>query len=298
MRSLDSVSPWAAALRPGARLGEDETVLLRMVAPSGPLDDVTRALDVLPDSAADRWGDDYFVPRDAASSSAEVAVPAQRLAEVPPRPPVADVLARPPVAEACPRPVAPVRRPAVARTVPVGKALGVVAAVAVGVAATGWYLLGGSDRAGADSASVAVVRPQGTGDATALGGPTSDGPIRDGAVQFVVTETACGRATVGDRGPQATGQYCVATVEVSNTGSEQRVFDASYQWGVDGAGKRHVADTTAGLYANHHGETFLRALPPGASVTGVLVFDLPAGQQLTSLELHESPDSPGVTVTN
>ncbi|MFG1921434.1 DUF4352 domain-containing protein [Cryptosporangium sp. NPDC048952] len=169
--------------------------------------------------------------------------------------------------------------------------LGIAAALLLGAAATTWYVVGDADGRDTDASPVAVERPF-KPTATAAAGQ----PVTDGALQYVINSIECGRSTTGDGGPTAEGQFCLVTVEATNVGSEPRTFDASYQWAVDGAGERHPADTTASLYANQNGETFLRDLVPGAEVSGVLVFDVPEGQTIVSVELHESPDSTGAAV--
>ncbi|WP_203792655.1 DUF4352 domain-containing protein [Actinoplanes couchii] len=57
-----------------------------------------------------------------------------------------------------------------------------------------------------------------------------------------------------------------------------------------------MLDSSAAIYANEDGQVLFEEINPGNSVKGKLVFDIPADKKLTSLELHDSMFSGGVTV--
>lgn len=123
-------------------------------------------------------------------------------------------------------------------------------------------------------------------------------PARDGKFEFTVTSASCGGSTVGD-GPlaeKAQGVFCQIKVTVKNIGDRAQMFDGSDQKVFDAAGARYSNDTAAELAANEGSPTFLESVNPGNQVSGVLVFDVPAGTKLTKIELHDSMFSDGVTV--
>jgi len=166
---------------------------------------------------------------------------------------------------------------------------GVLAVVAAGAGAI--MLTGGDDKAAenrpaanADSANGAV---------TAL---TASGT--DGAFAFSATSIECGVATVGpEELPQrAAGQFCLVDVSVKNTGTEAALLDPGAQRAVDGQGREHPVADQAGVFLNDQKPSLLDEIAPGTEVRGVLAFDVPAGERLTTLRLHESMDSAGVRV--
>jgi hypothetical protein len=120
---------------------------------------------------------------------------------------------------------------------------------------------------------------------------------RDGKFEFTVTKVEHGKAQVGDQylGKQAQGQFVLVSVTVKNIGSEGKLFDGSSQYAY-GDGVRYTHDGVAETYANKDAATFLNTINPGNTVSGVLVFDIPAGKKITKVELHDSPFSGGVTV--
>jgi hypothetical protein len=54
-------------------------------------------------------------------------------------------------------------------------------------------------------------------------------------------------------------------------------------------------DTSAAIYLPDS-NTFITPINPGNSVVGTLVFDVPVGSTLSSIELHDSAFSDGVSV--
>lgn len=145
----------------------------------------------------------------------------------------------------------------------------IVAAVVVGV----WVLIQTSTGGQGDGAA--------STDAT--------GGYRDGKFQFEVDGVQCGKAHAA--GETAQGQFCLVHMRVENIGTEPQTFDASDQYAHDSDGRKFGADTMASS-----GSAFLQDINPGNAVTATVVFDIPKGDTLTSLELHDSPFSEGVPV--
>jgi hypothetical protein len=122
---------------------------------------------------------------------------------------------------------------------------------------------------------------------------------RDGKFEFTVASVECGKASVGTNQyltKQAQGQFCLVNMTVKNIANEAQYFDSSSQYLYDAGGAKFSADSTASLYANPEGSTFLNQINPGNSVTGAVVFDLPKDKTPITAELHDSGFSVGVKV--
>jgi hypothetical protein len=159
-----------------------------------------------------------------------------------------------------------------------------------------------STPAAADQES-AAAKPDKTGKAAtkAAEKPKTAGigdPVRDGKFEFVVTGMDCSKTTLGDSflNTKAQGTFCVVTVSVKNIGDEAQLFAGSNQKAYDGRGAEYENDGSAEFYANDDNQTFLNDVNPGNKVTGKIVFDVPKGTKLTTIELHDSFFSGGVKV--
>lgn len=121
---------------------------------------------------------------------------------------------------------------------------------------------------------------------------------KDGQFEFTVTGVEYGKTTIGGNfsTAKAQGQYALVTVKVSNVGKEPRTLSGSNQNAYGPGGVKYKNDTGAEIYANEQSRTFLENINPGNSVTGVFVFDIPAGTKLEKIELHDGAFSGGVTV--
>jgi hypothetical protein len=126
--------------------------------------------------------------------------------------------------------------------------------------------------------------------------PAVGEPVRDGMFEFTINNMECGRTQVGTDPLAATaqGEFCLVTMDVRNIGDESRTFDTISQKASTGTGATYDADSEAALYANENNTGFLTGINPGNEVEGVVVFDVPPGTQLTTIELHDSLLSQGV----
>lgn len=125
-------------------------------------------------------------------------------------------------------------------------------------------------------------------------------PARDGKFEFVVSGAECGVEEIGDEflNETAQGQFCLVTMTVTNIGDEAQLFDAGSQKGVTNTGATVDADSTASLYANDGGVSFLEEINPGNSIRDVVVvYDIAPDQTLDAVELYDSIFSGGVTVS-
>lgn len=124
-------------------------------------------------------------------------------------------------------------------------------------------------------------------------------PVRDGKFEFTVTKADCSLTKIGSEylNTKAQGKFCLYHVTVKNISKEAQMFDASSQKAFDPAGTEYQADGGAAIYVNENAETFLNNINPGNQVKGVIPFDVPKDVKITTLRLHDSPFSDGVTVT-
>lgn len=122
--------------------------------------------------------------------------------------------------------------------------------------------------------------------------------VRDGNFEFVVKSLKCGVPSVGDAslGAVAQGQFCLVTLSVKNIGSDPQTMIDSNQTVLSASGATFEPSTTAELYANPSSSFFVTDINPGNSMSGVLIYDMPKTAVPTSIVLHDSMLSGGVTV--
>ncbi|HEY4607664.1 MAG TPA: DUF4352 domain-containing protein, partial [Ilumatobacteraceae bacterium] len=120
-------------------------------------------------------------------------------------------------------------------------------------------------------------------------------PVRDGNFEFVVTGIDRGPVVADPEFPElqktAAGEYIFVNMKVTNVGTEQQTFFASFNTLSDGS-TEFASDDEAWIYL---GNT-LADLNPGDSIDTAVVFDVPVGTDPESIELHDGPFSEGVTV--
>jgi hypothetical protein len=126
-----------------------------------------------------------------------------------------------------------------------------------------------------------------------------DTPVRDGKFEFVVRSFSCGHKQVGKSfvSVKASGQFCIVSLTIKNIGDEGQTFADSFQEAHGPDDKTYRAHTGAGVVANEGTDAVWSTINPGNSVSGKIVFDIPKKAEITSLELHDSALSGGVTVT-
>jgi hypothetical protein len=133
---------------------------------------------------------------------------------------------------------------------------------------------------------------------TAAKGPGLGDPVRDGQFEFVVSRADCSRSTVGLEHLKRTaaGKYCVISLSIRNIGDRPGLFLGRLQKVSDAAGTEFSSDELAGLLASRETQTSLRKIGPGTKASGKIVFDVPKGTKLTTMELHDSYFSGGTRV--
>ena len=119
----------------------------------------------------------------------------------------------------------------------------------------------------------------------------------DGNLTFVVTAVEDGPLIIGtpDLGTEAQGKFVLVTMTVTNYGDSPRTIVGDNQFLIDTEGQKASADTEAAVYLSN-AASLLEEIKPGNTVTGVVVFDIPANATPAGIELHDSAFSDGVVV--
>jgi hypothetical protein len=128
--------------------------------------------------------------------------------------------------------------------------------------------------------------------------PGLNDAVRDGKFEFTVKKVDCGKTKIGTSmfGAKAQGQFCMVSVRVENIGDEAQSMFGENQLMFDQDGREFSADTEAAMYMDD-AQTLWEEINPGNSINGVVVFDVPKNAVPTSIELHDSMFSDGVTVS-
>jgi hypothetical protein len=120
--------------------------------------------------------------------------------------------------------------------------------------------------------------------------------VADGDLSFTVTKVE-ERRRVGSSslGTDAQGVFKLVHVRVRNSGGDAESFSSSRQTLYDHSGREFDADVSAAIYLRDS-KSLYEKINPGNTVTGVLVFDVPASATGLVVELHSSIFSRGVMV--
>lgn len=120
--------------------------------------------------------------------------------------------------------------------------------------------------------------------------------VRDGNFEFTVNEVETGLTTIGEgltqESPQ--GQFVLIRISVTNIGDQGATMFDSAQTLIDEQGREH-STSSASIWLDEG--LWLDEINPGNSVSGVLLYDIPTDATPTSLELHDSMFSGGVTIS-
>jgi hypothetical protein len=138
----------------------------------------------------------------------------------------------------------------------------------------------------------------GTAEPEAPAIPGLGDPVRDGQFEFTVSGVTCGHESVGEQWwkREAQGEFCIVEMSVRNIGTDARHFADGAQKAKGPEGNRYAADTGAGVVVNGNGDAVWNVVNPGNAIDAKIVFDVPPGATLASLELHDSHLSGGVIV--
>jgi hypothetical protein len=158
---------------------------------------------------------------------------------------------------------------------------------------------------GGGSASPSVT-PSGAAASSAAAAPAAapgiGHAVHDGDFSFTVKSVTCGAAAAAAVGGQdgfgetipPGAAECIATMIVTDDKAEAQTFFDNNQYAYDKAGKKLSADTDGGIYLT--GDQEGKQLNPGITITALVPFQIPAGDSIVRLELHDSAFSGGATV--
>lgn len=154
------------------------------------------------------------------------------------------------------------------------------------------------ESAGKDAEKTTDKKQSEDRDSTDAKTPGLGDKVRDGKFEFTVTKVEKGIEEVGDQylNQEAQGQFVLVHLTVKNIGDRAQTFYDSNQNLTDTKGRTFEADSTAGIYLDQ-ANLWLEEINPGNSVKGVIVFDVPTSAKLSSIDLHDSMFSGGVTVS-
>ncbi|WP_448638683.1 DUF4352 domain-containing protein [Geodermatophilus sp. URMC 63] len=122
-------------------------------------------------------------------------------------------------------------------------------------------------------------------------------PAADGDFQYVVNGVDCSQTQIGDQyfNTTAQGQFCLVDLTITNIGSESQSFLGDNATLFNAQGQEFSADTEAAIYLEN-ADSLYEDINPGNTLNTKVVFDVPAGMVPSSIELHDSMLSGGVTV--
>ncbi|MBY3555788.1 DUF4352 domain-containing protein [Modestobacter lapidis] len=130
--------------------------------------------------------------------------------------------------------------------------------------------------------------------------PTNPGigqPAADGKFQFVVNGVDCSATELGSEyfSTTAQGQFCMVDLTITNVGDKPQSFFGDNAKLFNAQGQEFSADSEAAIYLEDSASLY-EEINPGNALNSKVVFDVPAGTAPTSIELHDSMFSGGVTV--
>ncbi len=177
-------------------------------------------------------------------------------------------------------------------------------------------VIGIAGQNGGDSESGAAAGGSSTGDAAgapAVDTPTAEAPAAeapapdapgigepaaDGKFNFVVNGVDCSVTEIGSEflSQKAQGQFCIVDVTITNIGDRAQSFFGDNATLFNVQGQQFSADGEAAIYLENSSSLY-EEINPGNTLASKVVFDVPAGTVPTSIELHDSAFSGGVTVS-
>jgi hypothetical protein len=121
----------------------------------------------------------------------------------------------------------------------------------------------------------------------------------DGKVDFKVTKSECNKKRIGSDPTylNATGQFCIVSLTVTNSSDKDITLKAPNQIAVDQKGKKYTGDAGAMYYLPNR--SWADKIAPGQTATGQFVFDLPKDKTVTKyLFQSESETTINVNTTS
>ncbi|MCS4276586.1 hypothetical protein M2390_001768 [Mycetocola sp. BIGb0189] len=114
--------------------------------------------------------------------------------------------------------------------------------------------------------------------------------VTAGSMEFTVTGVEEAGTTVGGQYLSATaqGRFVRVALSVKNVGDKPETFLVNFLKIEDAQGRSFNADSSATIYDTSSADTWISEINPGNSVTGSVIFDLPADAELKTLSVSNS----------
>ncbi|MFP3322109.1 DUF4352 domain-containing protein [Planococcus sp. SIMBA_160] len=109
--------------------------------------------------------------------------------------------------------------------------------------------------------------------------------VQVGDVFFTVNEISSASNVGGEYGVTAQSQFTIVNVTVRNEKNEAITVDNNFFKLLSGE-RTYDSDGSAGIYANEDADFFLTSVNPGVSLTGNVVFDVPADLEAPQLQVQ------------
>lgn len=109
--------------------------------------------------------------------------------------------------------------------------------------------------------------------------------VQVGDVFFTVNEISNATNVGGEYGVTAQSQFTIVNVTVRNEKNEAITVDNNFFKLLSGE-RTYDSDGSAGIYANEDADFFLTSVNPGVSLTGNVVFDVPADLEAPQLQVQ------------
>lgn len=119
--------------------------------------------------------------------------------------------------------------------------------------------------------------------------PGLNTPVTVGSLEFTVTGIAEIGPTIGEEplSQTAQGTYVQVDIQVKNVGKKSETFFTAYTKLVDAAGSTFDADAMAAIYLRSD-TNWASAINPGNTMSGPVIFDVPAGTDPVSLQVTDN----------
>ena len=170
------------------------------------------------------------------------------------------------------------------------KIVGIVFGIFIGLALIG-AALGGGDEEATPETETPVASQEESNDTETTEDTTEEDTTEEAAgapalavigeqidvsdVYFTVNEVTTATNVGGEYGQNAQSQFTIINITVQNEKNEAIMINSNFFTLMSGE-RTYEADGTAGIYANEDTNFFLENINPGVSVTGNVVFDVPA----------------------
>jgi hypothetical protein len=191
---------------------------------------------------------------------------------------------------------------------PPRKKIGLIGWLGIGLAGLMALIVVGSLSGSNDGTGNGSQASSGTNASSSEGGASNATQVatgsqvaRDGDFAFRVKGLSCGHAEAQAvyNDPDLTGtkppgtRECIVELRITDDKAEAQTFFDSNQYAYDAQGRQFTADDNGTYLTGGKDDTQLN---PGVSITALVPFNIPGGDTITQLKLHDSAFSEGVTI--